>query len=38
MTWLRCVSLSVGSASVALALALPTSAERAVAHATIVKV
>jgi uncharacterized cupredoxin-like copper-binding protein len=32
------VSLSVGSASVALALALPASAERAVAHATIVKV
>ena len=38
MTWLRCVILSVGSASVALALALPTGAERAVAHATIVKV
>jgi plastocyanin len=38
MTWLRYVILSVGSASVALAFALPASAERAVAHATIVKV
>ena len=38
MTWLRWVILSVGSASVALALALPASAERAVAHTTIVKV
>jgi hypothetical protein len=38
MTWLRCVILSVGSASVALALAVPASAGRAVVHATIVKV
>lgn len=38
MTWLRWVILSVGSASVALALALPASAERAVPQTTIVKV
>jgi uncharacterized cupredoxin-like copper-binding protein len=38
MTWLRWVILSVGSASVALALALPASAERAAAHTTTVKV
>src|SRR3954471_9515170 len=38
MSWLRWVILSVGSASVALVLALPASAQRAVAHATIVKV
>jgi uncharacterized cupredoxin-like copper-binding protein len=38
LTWLRYVILSVGSASVALALALPTNAERAVAYATVVKV
>src|SRR3954471_19366761 len=38
MSWLRWVILSVGSASVALVLALPTSAQRGLAHATIVKV
>jgi uncharacterized cupredoxin-like copper-binding protein len=38
MTRLRFVIVGVGSAGVALVLALPTSAERAVARATIVKV